>query len=245
MTTANDLGVLGEKNAVAGARGRAAGPGAVSLDDKQKPMFVEIFNKVSAAEKEQLKGKKRSDVLLQLLRTKGLIQEETKIEQVRAYAAKLRKEGLDIKMKERHAVDLRMVMAAWQTSASPKEAFEKCLKKKVFVLEGDTAEDLAESRKDQLLRFRAAVVAIQKMIPTLKKMGTERMSKIDNDLFVKVWNESKSVSEVYKKLLKMNSISAETKKSSLKSKANSLNSAAAKEGKDHPCKKFEDRKSVV
>jgi hypothetical protein len=232
-------------SAVVATKGRQPGPGAIELTEAQKPEFVRLWNKAASLTKEQLGEKKRMDVLKAGLLKNKLCNDETQVSQIRACAAKLRKEdvkdneGKEVAMRERHTVDPRKVLAAWTLMSTPKAAFEKLIAVGVFTIEGETEDDKKESRKENLLRFRSAVSQLQKAIPTMKKMGAKRLPKIEAGLFIKIWNESKSVSEVLKKLVKLNACGSDTKKSSIKSRANSLNAAAEKEGKPAPCKKFE------
>lgn len=238
----NDHNVSGV--AVVGTKGRQPGPGAIELTEAQKPEFVRLWNRAAALTKEQLGEKKRMDVLKAGLLKNKLCNDETQVSQIRACAAKLRREdvkdneGKEVAMRERHSVDPRKVLAAWTLCATPKAAFEKLIAVGVFTIEGETESDQKESRKENLLRFRSVVSQLQKQIPSMKKMGAKRLPKIDAALFIKVWNESSSVSEVLKKLVKLNACGSDTKKSSIKSRANSLNAAAVKDGQLAPCKTF-------
>lgn len=63
----------------------------------------------------------------------------------------------------------RMVFNEWQLANSEDEAFDACLKKGLFVIEGINENELLKSRKKQHSKFQRTISAIRAFIPAMKK----------------------------------------------------------------------------
>lgn len=217
---------------ISGQRGRAPGPGVIRCEESRYQEFAGVWNSAKAvkdAEGKTLKNK--STVILEKLRELKIANEHTDEAQVRAFASKVRnyvgenpKCGFELHINEVKHLNRKQILVAWMRSKSPSEAFQKCIDLGVFGAVTD------ENRQLKLQSFRACIAQLKKSIPSLKKMGKSRASKINDEKFIEIWNSSDSVSEVKDKLVAAGLIGDDYKLSALKGKANTLRNG--KEAKD-------------